>query len=244
MSVRTLVTGGSSGIGAEIVRTLAARGHEVTFTFNASAAAAAALEQECGGRARGVAVDLADAAAVEDAGDELASTGKFDNFVHSAGRSCDGLSMAGRLEDGRAAMQVNFWSAVALYGKLVRAMMAARAGRVVLIGSVTAERGNRGNALYAATKGALAAFARSAADELGARGVTINIVAPGYVDTPMMAGYGSGNALASRIPSRRYARPGEVAGLVAFLLTDEAGYINGATLVVDGGLSATLGMAH
>jgi 3-oxoacyl-[acyl-carrier protein] reductase len=229
-----------------VVRQLADDGYDVTFTYHASAEKAEELvAYSTVGSINAVRVDLTDMAAVQEVAELVATSGAFHAFVHCAGQTCDGLAVAKNIEAARVAMDVNFWSMVVLFQRLVRPMMAAHTGRVVLVGSLVAERGNRGNAFYAATKGALASFARSCTDELAARGLTINVVAPGYVDTPMMDAYRArGATLESRIPAGRFANADEVASLIRFLLGDDAAYINGATIMVDGGLHATLGTAR
>jgi NAD(P)-dependent dehydrogenase (short-subunit alcohol dehydrogenase family) len=140
-------------------------------------------------------------------------------------------------------MQVNFWSFTRLVTGLVRTMMRAKEGRVVVIGSVTAERGNQGNAAYAATKAALLGYARTLAVEIASRNITVNYVAPGFIDTEMLSKYEKFREQMERqIPAKRFAKPEDVAGIVAFLLSPAAAYITGAYLPVDGGLTAALGI--
>jgi len=146
-------------------------------------------------------------------------------------------------ERAEAAMQVNFFSLTRLAKSLVREMTRARSGRIVAIGSVAALRANAGNAAYAATKGALIAYCRTLAIETAKRGVTVNVIAPGFVDTDMMAPYAAyREKMQGQIPAGRFAKPEEVAGLAAFLMSEPAAYISGTVLPIDGGVTAQLGV--
>lgn len=248
MSRRVLVTGGARGIGAGLVRRLAADGYEVHFTYNASKAPAEALIAEIKDavpRATPAAhpCDLSDRSAVDDFAKSLERQPAFYGFVHNAGKAYDSLAAMIDIDAADSAMQVNFWSAVRLAKALMRPMMQARAGRIVLIGSVTATRGNQGNAIYAATKAALLGYAKTLATEIARRGVTVNYLAPGYVDTDMLAPYAAfREMLEKQIPAQRYAKPADLAAVVSFLLSDGAAYVNGAEIAVDGALSASLGI--
>jgi NAD(P)-dependent dehydrogenase (short-subunit alcohol dehydrogenase family) len=146
-------------------------------------------------------------------------------------------------DKAEAAMQVNFWAFTRLAKSLMRGMIRARTGRIVAIGSVAALRGNPGNAAYAASKGALISYAKTLAVETGKRGVTVNVIAPGFVDTDMMAPYAAyRDKMQAQIPAGRFAKPEEVAGLAAFLMSEPAAYISGIVLPIDGGLTAQLGV--
>jgi len=242
-----LVTGGGRGLGAAIVRALAAAGHDITFTYRSASAEAGALLNELQaahpGQAFGaVPLDLADKAAV-DAFVKEAEARAFSAFVHNAGQSYDSLAMMMDQAKAEAAMQVNFWSFTRIGGALARQMMRARDGRIAVIGSITALQANQGNAAYAASKAALLGYIRTLAIEIARTGVTVNYVAPGFIDTEMMAPYAKyREQIESQIPIRRFAKAEEIAGLVAFLLTPQASYVTGAVLPIDGGLSAAIGI--
>jgi NAD(P)-dependent dehydrogenase (short-subunit alcohol dehydrogenase family) len=244
---RVLVTGGGKGVGAAIVRALVAAGHDVDFTYRSSAEAATALADELMGAhpGRKVAihpVDLADKGAV-DAFCEAIEGESFFGFIHNAGQSYDALAAMMQQDKAEAAMQVNFWSMTRIAKALMRGMIRARAGRIVAIGSVAALQGNPGNAAYAASKGALISYCRTLAIETGKRGVTVNIIAPGFIDTDMMTPYAAyRDGMEKQIPAGRFAKPEEIAGLAAFLLSEPAAYITGTVLPVDGGLTAMIGV--
>jgi 3-oxoacyl-[acyl-carrier protein] reductase len=245
---KILVTGGGRGLGQAIVKLLAAGGHDVTFTYRSAKAEADELlaqMQTAHPQQKFAAhqADLADKAAVDELAKKLEADGLFSGFVHNAGQSYDTLAVMLDQAKAEAAMQVNFWSFTRLATVVVRQMMRAKDGRVAVIGSVTAERGNQGNAAYAASKAALAGYVRTLAVEVASRNITVNYIAPGFIDTDMISKYAKfREKMESQIPANRFATPDDIAGIVGFLMSPGAAYITGAYLPVDGGLTAALGI--
>lgn len=244
---RILVTGGAKGVGAAIVRALAASGHDVDFTYRSSRDQALALAEAVasahqGREIRALPLDLADKAALDGFCEEREAESYF-GFVHNAGQPYDALAAMMAQDKAEAAMQVNFWAFTRIAKTVMRAMIRARSGRIVAIGSVAALRGNPGNAAYAASKGALISYAKTLAIETGKRGVTVNVIAPGFVDTDMMAPYAAyREKMEGQIPAGRFARPEEIAGVAAFLMSEPAAYLTGVVLPIDGGLTAQMGV--
>jgi 3-oxoacyl-[acyl-carrier protein] reductase len=244
---RILVTGGAKGVGAAIVRALVAAGHDVDFTYRSSGDAAVALADDLmqaspGRTIKAHPVDLSDKTALE-AFCELLEGESFFGLVHNAGQPYDALAAMMQQDKAEAAMQVNFWSMTRIAKALMRGMIRSKAGRIVAIGSVAALQGNPGNAAYAASKGALISYCRTLSVETAKRGVTVNVIAPGFIDTDMMAPYAAyRDSMEKQIPAGRFAKPEEIAGLAAFLMSEPAAYITGAVLPIDGGLTSMLGV--
>ncbi len=233
---RALVTGGSGAIGAAICRRLAASGCAVIVHANTRLAAAQELAATLEG-ASAVAFDVADATATRAALEALVEDEPIQVVVNNAGVHDDapfpGMSMA----QWRRVLDVSLEGFFNVTQPLVLPMVRTRWGRIVSVTSVTAEIGNRGQVHYAAAKGALHAASRSLARELGGRGVTVNCVSPGLIDTPMSAGTFEADFVTRMVPLGRMGRPEDVAAAVAFLASDAAGYITGQVVPVNGGMA-------
>lgn len=235
-----LVTGGSRGIGASIARGLAADGWPVGVNYRADSGSAERVVgqiEEGGGTAVAIHADVAEPGAADELFGELESRfGPVLCVVNNAGVRADGLSPQIDDEQWSTVVETNLSAAFRITRRSLRNMLRARYGRIVSVASVVGQRANPGQANYAASKAGLIAMTRTIAAEVGRRGVTVNAVAPGLVDTEMTAGVGE--ELLKAVPARRAGTPDEVAACVRFLASREAGYVNGTTLTVDGGLTA------
>jgi 3-oxoacyl-[acyl-carrier protein] reductase len=234
-----IVTGGSGGIGRAIVQVLAAAGMEVIFTYRENAAAAAeVVAANPGSKIQSEMLDVRDdAACTTFAGKIFDRTGRIDLLVNNAGVIRDNPLAALETEDVRFVLETNVSGTFNVTRAVVPYMISKRCGKIVNISSVSGEKGGRGQTNYAASKGAINAFTRSLAVEVAPRGITVNAVAPGVIETEMSRPVRelAGEEIKSRILLRRIGRPEEVAYAVWFLGSRYADYITGQILHVDGG---------
>ena len=236
-----LVTGATRGIGRAIAATLAGAGATVigTATTDEGAAAICAYLKEAGNAGIGIKLDVADGAAVDAALADIDKRfGAISILVNNAGITRDNLLLRMKDDEWDAIMATNLKPAFRLAKGVLRGMMKARHGRIIQIGSVVGASGNPGQANYAAAKAALVGFTKSLAQEVGSRNITINCVAPGFIDTDMTKTLPDAQraALLEKIPLGRLGSPEDIANAVLFLASPQAGYITGATLHVNGGM--------
>ena len=234
MSRVVLVTGGSKGIGLAIARRFAELGDRVAVTYNSSPPPEGLFGVQC---------DVTDAAQVDAAFKAIEEQfGPVEILVSNAGVTKDTLLLRMSEADFEAVLNANLTGAFRVCKRAAQGMLRARKGRIVLVSSVVGMLGSAGQANYAASKAGLVGFARSLARELGSRSITVNVVAPGPVETDMTAVLGEERLkeLTAAVPLGRMATPDEIAGTVTFLASADAAYITGAIIPVDGGL----GMGH
>ena len=237
----SIVTGASQGIGEVIARDLAEEGATVVLADvqREKLEAVAGAINGAGGRAEAHAVDVADAAAVErTVAAVVAAHKRVDHLVNNAGITRDGLLMRMKEEDWDAVLRVNLKGTFNFSRAVLRAMIAARYGRIVNIASIAGQMGNPGQANYAASKAGVIAFAKSLAREVGSRGITVNAVAPGFIETAMTAGLPEEvrAAYLEAIPLKKFGLPKDVSSAVKFLLSEDASYITGQVVGVNGGM--------
>lgn len=228
------VTGGNRGIGLAIAQRLAADGEAVTVTYRGGQPPAGLHAVRC---------DVTDSASVDAAVDAAETEhGPVEVLVANAGLTRDQLALRMSDEDFADVLNTNLTGAFRCARRASKSMLRAKRGRIIFVGSVVALLGSAGQANYAASKAGLVGMARSLARELGSRGITVNVVAPGFVETDMTAVLSDERRaqISANIPLGRFASPQEVAGAVSFLASPDAAYLTGAVLPVDGGL----GMGH
>ena len=240
-----LVTGASRGIGRAVAVQLAAHGADVFCTSTkvggcADTLAAIEAGSADGGKATALVADVADPAGVEQLGKTvLERAGRLDFLVNNAGITRDGLFLRMSSDDFDAVLATNLRGTFLVCKAFARAMAKARTGRIVNIGSVVGLTGNAGQANYAASKAGLMGLSKSLAQELAGRGITVNVIAPGFISTDMTAGLPADTKelMLQQIPLARFGQPEDVARAVSFLCSEDAAYITGQTLVVDGGMT-------
>ncbi len=232
---RALVSGGSGEIGAAICRRLAHAGWQVTVHSHANAVRAAELAAQIGGCSLNF--DLRDQAAVADALARLLAQGPIQGVVHNAGTHDDAPLAGMNAQQWHGVIDVSLHGFYRLVQPLLLPMLRTRWGRVVSLSSVAAMLGNRGQANYAAAKAGLHGATRSLALEVASRGVTVNAVAPGIIATTMSANAFGPERIAQLVPLNRAGTPEEVAELVGFLMSDQAGYITGQVIPINGGMT-------
>jgi 3-oxoacyl-[acyl-carrier protein] reductase len=236
-----VVTGGSRGIGRAIVERFAAQGAKVFFTYHRSDDLARQVAAACGAEA--IKCSQTDAAGIDAAvGRIVAAAGKIDVLVNNAGITSDQFLMLMPAADWDKVLDTNLNGAFRWCKAVSRPMLAAKRGVIIIIASISGLIGVMGQTNYAASKGALLAFSRALAAELGPKGIRVNAVVPGFIETDMTARVPRPvrQHNLERIVLKRFGLPGEVASVVAFLASTDAAYIQGQTIVVDGGLTGAV----
>ena len=234
----SLVTGASGGIGAAIAKALVEMGSRVAVT-GTRADALDQLSSELGDRCTSFQCDLSDRAAVDAlVGDVEKKVGPVDILVNNAGITHDNLTIRLTDDSWDHVIEVNLTAAFRLTRAVLKGMIRRRSGRIISISSVVGAAGNAGQANYAASKAGLMGLMMSIAKEVGRRGITANSIAPGYIDTPMTLALDEARraAATAEVPADRFGTPAEVAAAVVFLASDEAAYITGQTIHLNGGM--------
>ena len=243
MTNRTaLITGASRGIGRACALALSDAGAHVALAArNIEALNLLAEEIRANGReAHAVSLDLMNPDSIKEAAASAAKQfGRIDILVNNAGVTKDGLSMRMRKDDWESVLTTNLTGAFLMTQQVMPSMMRERWGRIINISSITGETGNAGQSNYVASKAGLIGLTKSLAQELGSRGITVNAIAPGFIETDMTQGLSQEikDKMLGAIPLKRFGKPEDVAAAVRFLASDEAAYITGATLDVNGGLA-------
>lgn len=237
MSKIALVTGATRGIGKAIAEELVAKGYTVVGTAT-SEKGAESISAYLGGSGKGLVLNVADAESIDCVLKQVKETfGDVDVLVNNAGITRDGLLMRMKDDDWFDIIQTNLTSVYRLSKAVLRPMM-KKGGRIINIGSVVGSMGNPGQTNYCAAKAGLVGFSKSLAKEVASRGITVNVVAPGFIATDMTDELNDDqrNAILSQIPAGELGSPQDIAKAVAFLASDDARYINGETIHVNGGL--------
>jgi len=234
-----LVTGASGGIGEAVTKSLHGQGATVVL-HGTRAEKLEALSAELGDRSHVVTANLGDREAVAgviDAASEKA--GPVSILVNNAGITRDNLAMRMKDEEWDQVLEVNLTASMILCRAALRNMMKARHGRIISISSIVGVTGNPGQTNYAASKAGMIGYSKSLAQEVASRGVTVNIVAPGFIETPMTDALSDAqkDTLLGRVPAGRLGQVGEIAAAVTYLASDEAAYVTGATIHVNGGMA-------
>jgi 3-oxoacyl-[acyl-carrier protein] reductase len=233
-----LITGASGGIGAGIARALYAQGAIVALS-GTRVEALQTLAGELGERAHVCPADLKDPAAPDALVAAAEAAGPLHILINNAGFTRDMLALRMKDEDWQAVLDVDLTAPFRLARAALRGMLRRRAGRIIGISSIVGATGNPGQANYAAAKAGLVGMTKALAQEVGSRGVTVNVVAPGFVETPMTDALPEAQRqkLAEQIPLGRLGQPADIAAAVVYLASDEAGWVTGATLHVNGGMA-------
>ena len=235
----TLVTGGTKGIGRAIVEALVGAGKQVAFTWRSDKALARKVEEESGGAATGLAFDLRDRSRASLVVDEVEQKlGPIAGLVNNAGIQASTLLALTTDETWDEILDINLGGAFRMTREVLRHMVSRRRGAIVNVSSLSALHGVPGHAAYAASKAGLIGFSRSVAREVAARNITVNVVAPGLIDTDMTRALPPEVQAEwqSKVPLSRFGTPEDVAAAVCFLASDEASYITGQVLAVNGGM--------
>lgn len=237
-----LITGGSRGIGRGICRAFALADHQIYFNYSSATEAAAETEKlvaGAGGSATGIQVNVAaEKEVAEFVGRALAETGRIDVLVNNAGITRDGLIVRMKESDWDDVLNINLKGTFNCIKAVTKTMMKQRAGRIINVSSVVGVSGNPGQANYVASKAGIIGLTKGVARELASRGITANVVAPGYVDTDMTTSLSdkAKEMMVSQIPLGRVGTPQDIAAAVVFLASDQAAYITGQVIHVNGGM--------